>query len=81
VDDRAFISMELREGRLFRSSSNLGTRGKIFGGAYATDRMETEFEGFKAKHWERCGLKITFVDRSPLLAKAYSKLCVLIELF
>jgi hypothetical protein len=43
--------------------------------------METDFGGFKAKHCERCVLKITFVDASPSLAEANPKLRVFIELF
>jgi len=58
-----------------------GTSDKIFGGAYATDWIETEFGGFQAKHWERCRLKITFVNGSPLLAEANPKLRVFTELF
>jgi hypothetical protein len=58
-----------------------GTSDKIFGGAYATDWMETEFGGFEAKHWERCHLKIAFADGSPLLADTNPKLRVFTELF
>ena len=58
-----------------------GTSDKIFGGAYTTDWMETEFGGFEAKHWERCHLKITFADGSPLLADAHPKLRIFTELF
>jgi hypothetical protein len=58
-----------------------GTSDKIFGGAYARDWMETQFGGFQAKHWERCQLKITFTDGSPLLATANPKLRVSTELF
>jgi hypothetical protein len=58
-----------------------GTSDKIFGGAYARDWIETQFAGFDAKHWERCQLKITFTDGSPLLAGANPKLRVYTELF
>lgn len=58
-----------------------GTSDKILGGAYATDWMETEFGGFEAKRWERCQLKVAFVDGSDLLSQAHPKLHVYIELF
>ncbi|HXM09916.1 MAG TPA: hypothetical protein VN946_08235 [Terriglobales bacterium] len=58
-----------------------GTSDKILGGAYARDFMEAEFGGFEAKHWERCQLKVNFVDGSPLLAGADPKLHVYTELF
>jgi hypothetical protein len=58
-----------------------GASDKIFGGAYARDWMETEFGGFEAKHWERCHLRITIADGSPLLADANPKLRVFTELF
>jgi hypothetical protein len=43
--------------------------------------METQFGVFQARHWERCQLKVTFTDGSPLLADANPKLRVEIELF
>lgn len=58
-----------------------GNSDKILGGAYATNWMEIQFGGFEAKHWERCHLKITVVDGSPLLADANPKLRVLTELY
>jgi hypothetical protein len=58
-----------------------GTSDKILGGAYAKDWMETEFGGFEAKHWQRCQLKINFVDGSPLLSDTNPKLRVFTELF
>jgi hypothetical protein len=58
-----------------------GTSEKILGGAYATDWMETEFGGFEAKRWERCRLKINFIDGSNLLSRANPKLHIYTELF
>jgi hypothetical protein len=58
-----------------------GTSDKIIGGAYARDSMETEFGGFEAKHWERCQLRINFVDASPLLSSTNPKLNIYTELF
>jgi len=58
-----------------------GTSDKILGGAYATEWMETQFGGFEAKRWERCQLKINFIDASPLLSQTNPKLNVYIELF
>jgi hypothetical protein len=58
-----------------------GTSDKIIGGAYAGDWMEAQFGGFEAKHWERCQLKINFVDASPLLSSTKPKLNIYTELF
>jgi len=58
-----------------------GTSDKIFGGAYATDWMETEFGGFEARRWERCQLKINFLDASPLLSQTNPRLNIFTELF
>jgi hypothetical protein len=58
-----------------------GTSDKIFGGGYARDWMETQFAGFKARHWERCQLKVSFVDGSPLLSSMNPKLRIYTELF
>jgi len=58
-----------------------GTSDKILGGAYAKDWMETEFGGFQAKHWERCQLKINFIEASPLLSDTNPKLRIFTELF
>jgi hypothetical protein len=58
-----------------------GTSDKILGGAYAKNWIETEFGGFQAKHWERCELKISFIDVSPLLAQTHPRLRIYTELF
>lgn len=58
-----------------------GTSEKILGGAYATDWIATEFGGFQAKRWERCQLKINFIDASPLLSQTNPRLRIYTELF
>ena len=58
-----------------------GTSAKVIGGAYADSWMETEFGGFEGKRWERCQLKIDFVDGSKLVADTNPKLHVYTELF